>query len=100
MLLSSSLNAVNFCVRLLNLCGKGLDSYLLSLYRQPATTKWYDTRDFVYVEFCVADSKDVKVDFGKKKCGFRYAHFSVETCTWIDCRVTIMYKKSCREMYI
>ncbi|TNM86853.1 prostaglandin E synthase 3b [Takifugu rubripes] len=37
---------------------------------QPATAKWYDTRDFVCIEFCVADSKDLKVNFGKKKCGF------------------------------
>ncbi|XP_014910627.1 prostaglandin E synthase 3b isoform X1 [Poecilia latipinna] len=36
----------------------------------PALTKWYDRRDFVCVEFCVADSKDVKVNFDKTKLGF------------------------------
>uniref|UniRef100_A0A3B4AAS8 Prostaglandin E synthase 3 n=1 Tax=Periophthalmus magnuspinnatus TaxID=409849 RepID=A0A3B4AAS8_9GOBI len=36
----------------------------------PATTKWYDRRDSVFIEFCVADSKDVKVNFDKTKCGF------------------------------
>ncbi|KAM4563085.1 prostaglandin E synthase 3b [Odontesthes bonariensis] len=37
---------------------------------QPATAKWYDRRDSVIIEFCVADSKDVKVNFDKKKFGF------------------------------
>uniref|UniRef100_A0A3P8T0U3 Prostaglandin E synthase 3 n=1 Tax=Amphiprion percula TaxID=161767 RepID=A0A3P8T0U3_AMPPE len=31
---------------------------------------WYDRRDSVFIEFCVADSKDVKVNFDKTKCGF------------------------------
>lgn len=53
-------------------------------YRQPATAKWYDRRDFVCIEFCVADSRDVKVKFGKKKCGFRYVFLLAVTCTWID----------------
>ncbi|XP_061591749.1 prostaglandin E synthase 3-like [Cololabis saira] len=35
-----------------------------------ATAKWYDRRDSVIIEFLIADSKDVKVDFNKKKCGF------------------------------
>ncbi|KAM9856102.1 prostaglandin E synthase 3b [Aulostomus maculatus] len=36
----------------------------------PATAKWYDTRDCVFIEFWVADSKDVKVNFEKTKCVF------------------------------
>lgn len=41
------------------------------LYRQPATAKWYDRRDSVFVEFCVEDSKNVKVNFDKSKMEFR-----------------------------
>ncbi|XP_075951392.1 prostaglandin E synthase 3 [Anarhichas minor] len=37
---------------------------------QPATAKWYDRRDSVFVEFCVEDSKDVKVHFNKSKFDF------------------------------
>ncbi|XP_075897829.1 prostaglandin E synthase 3b [Nelusetta ayraudi] len=37
---------------------------------QPAPASWYDTRDYVYIEFNVADSKDVKVNFGKTKLSF------------------------------
>nr|ACQ58071.1 Prostaglandin E synthase 3 [Anoplopoma fimbria] len=37
---------------------------------QPATAKWYDRRDSVFVEFCVEDSKDVKVNFDKSKFVF------------------------------
>lgn len=47
-------------------------SYPLLHYRHPATAKWYDRRDSVFIEFCVADSKDVKVSFDKTKFGFRY----------------------------
>ncbi|XP_032377640.1 prostaglandin E synthase 3 [Etheostoma spectabile] len=36
----------------------------------PATAKWYDRRDAVFIEFCVADSKDLKINFDKAKCGF------------------------------
>uniref|UniRef100_A0A3P9NM30 Prostaglandin E synthase 3 n=1 Tax=Poecilia reticulata TaxID=8081 RepID=A0A3P9NM30_POERE len=36
----------------------------------PAIAKWYDRRDSVFIEFCVADSKDVKVNFDKTKFGF------------------------------
>uniref|UniRef100_A0A7N5KCQ5 CS domain-containing protein n=1 Tax=Ailuropoda melanoleuca TaxID=9646 RepID=A0A7N5KCQ5_AILME len=32
---------------------------------QPASAKWYDRRDYVFVKFCVEDSKDVNVDFEK-----------------------------------
>uniref|UniRef100_A0A3B5LFS6 Prostaglandin E synthase 3 n=1 Tax=Xiphophorus couchianus TaxID=32473 RepID=A0A3B5LFS6_9TELE len=32
--------------------------------------KWYDRRDFVFVEFCVEDSKDVHVQFDKSKFEF------------------------------
>lgn len=42
------------------------------LHRHPAPAKWYDTRDFVFIEFIVADSKDVQVNFEKTKFGFRY----------------------------
>ncbi|KAK2851351.1 hypothetical protein Q5P01_007627 [Channa striata] len=37
---------------------------------QPATAKWYDRRDSVFIEFCVEDSKDVQVNFGKSKIYF------------------------------
>lgn len=56
-------------------CSGAASCYLQPLLvscRQPATAKWYDTRDFVCIEFCVADSKEVKVSFAKKKCGFRW----------------------------
>ncbi|XP_066527083.1 prostaglandin E synthase 3b isoform X2 [Hoplias malabaricus] len=33
----------------------------------PATAKWYDRKDYVFIEFCVEDSKDVKVNFEKSK---------------------------------
>ncbi|XP_036389109.1 prostaglandin E synthase 3 [Megalops cyprinoides] len=37
---------------------------------QPATAKWYDRRDHVFIEFCVEDSKDVQVKFEKSKLSF------------------------------
>ncbi|XP_020503904.1 prostaglandin E synthase 3 isoform X1 [Labrus bergylta] len=37
---------------------------------QPATAKWYDRRDSVFVEFCVEDSKDVQLKFDKLKFDF------------------------------
>ncbi|KAG5836039.1 hypothetical protein ANANG_G00250380 [Anguilla anguilla] len=37
---------------------------------QPATAKWYDRRDYVFIEFCVEDSKDVHVKFEKSKFDF------------------------------
>ncbi|XP_032871701.1 prostaglandin E synthase 3 isoform X1 [Amblyraja radiata] len=38
---------------------------------QPAATaKWYDGRDYVFVEFCVEDSKDVQINFEKEKFTF------------------------------
>jgi len=37
---------------------------------QPATAKWYDRRDCVFIEFCVEDSKDVQVKFDKSKIEF------------------------------
>ncbi|XP_055079348.1 prostaglandin E synthase 3 [Periophthalmus magnuspinnatus] len=36
----------------------------------PAPAKWYDRRDAVFVEFCVEDSRDVKVNFEKSKLDF------------------------------
>uniref|UniRef100_A0A8C8E840 Prostaglandin E synthase 3 n=1 Tax=Otus sunia TaxID=257818 RepID=A0A8C8E840_9STRI len=41
-----------------------------SVHRQPASAKWYDRRDYVFVEFCVEDSKDVNVNFEKSKLTF------------------------------
>ncbi|KAG9269282.1 prostaglandin E synthase 3 [Astyanax mexicanus] len=38
--------------------------------RHPATAKWYDRRDYVFIEFCVEDSKDVTVNFETAKFGF------------------------------
>ncbi|XP_046760888.1 prostaglandin E synthase 3 isoform X1 [Gallus gallus] len=40
------------------------------LSRQPASAKWYDRRDYVFIEFCVEDSKDVNVNFEKSKLTF------------------------------
>ncbi|XP_052521174.1 prostaglandin E synthase 3 isoform X1 [Tympanuchus pallidicinctus] len=40
------------------------------LAMQPASAKWYDRRDYVFVEFCVEDSKDVSVNFEKSKLTF------------------------------
>lgn len=37
---------------------------------QPASAKWYDRRDYVFVEFCVEDSKDVEINFEKEKFTF------------------------------
>ena len=37
---------------------------------QPASAKWYDRRDYVFIEFCVEDSKDVNVNFEKSKFTF------------------------------
>ncbi|XP_061074882.1 prostaglandin E synthase 3-like [Conger conger] len=37
---------------------------------QPASAKWYDRRDYVFIEFCVEDSKDVQVKFEKAKFDF------------------------------
>ncbi|XP_076967196.1 prostaglandin E synthase 3 isoform X4 [Tamandua tetradactyla] len=42
----------------------------LPLNRQPASAKWYDRRDYVFIEFCVEDSKDVNVNFEKSKLTF------------------------------
>lgn len=36
----------------------------------PAPAKWYDRRDAVFVEFCVEDSRDVKVNFDSTKLDF------------------------------
>ncbi|KAJ8370027.1 hypothetical protein SKAU_G00100550 [Synaphobranchus kaupii] len=45
-------------------------SIALDSEMQPATAKWYDRRDYVFIEFCVEDSKDVKVKFEKSKLDF------------------------------
>ncbi|MEE6471601.1 hypothetical protein FKM82_009307 [Ascaphus truei] len=37
---------------------------------QPASAKWYDRRDYVFIEFCVEDSKEVKINFEKNKLTF------------------------------
>ncbi|XP_009987162.1 PREDICTED: prostaglandin E synthase 3 [Tauraco erythrolophus] len=52
-----------------------LDGLLVSVeiqkvHRQPASAKWYDRRDYVFIEFCVEDSKDVNVNFEKSKLTF------------------------------
>ncbi|ETE64086.1 Prostaglandin E synthase 3, partial [Ophiophagus hannah] len=36
----------------------------------PASAKWYDRRDYVFIEFCVEDSKDVNVKFEKARLTF------------------------------
>ncbi|XP_054552691.1 prostaglandin E synthase 3 isoform X2 [Talpa occidentalis] len=53
----------------------GLELHLLwsvtcIIRRQPASAKWYDRRDYVFIEFCVEDSKDVNVNFEKSKLTF------------------------------
>ncbi|XP_077368306.1 prostaglandin E synthase 3-like [Festucalex cinctus] len=46
-------------------------SYIANTVKmQPATAKWYDRRDSVFIEFCVEDSKDVRVRFDKTKLDF------------------------------
>ncbi|KAK9953817.1 hypothetical protein ABG768_015942 [Culter alburnus] len=45
-------------------------SHTTAKVMHPATAKWYDRRDFVFIEFLVEDSKDVKVNFEKSKFGF------------------------------
>uniref|UniRef100_A0A8D2B4H6 Prostaglandin E synthase 3 n=1 Tax=Sciurus vulgaris TaxID=55149 RepID=A0A8D2B4H6_SCIVU len=40
------------------------------LERGPASAKWYDTRDCVFIEFCVEVSKDVNVNFEISKLTF------------------------------
>jgi len=37
---------------------------------QPASAKWYDRREAVFIDFCVEDSKDVHVKFEKSKFTF------------------------------
>jgi len=37
---------------------------------QPASAKWYDRREAVYIDFCVEDSKDVQVKFEASKFTF------------------------------
>lgn len=37
---------------------------------QLATAKWYDRREYVFIEFCVENSKDVEVKFEKLKLVF------------------------------
>lgn len=44
---------------------------VVGVNRQPAAAKWYDRRDAVFIEFCVEDSKDVKINFDKTKIDFR-----------------------------
>lgn len=48
----------------------GPHPFLLVVTRQPATAKWYDRRDAVFVDFCVEDSKNVKVNFENSKFDF------------------------------
>ncbi|XP_052521175.1 prostaglandin E synthase 3 isoform X2 [Tympanuchus pallidicinctus] len=50
-------------------CGAGRFS-CDPVWGQPASAKWYDRRDYVFVEFCVEDSKDVSVNFEKSKLTF------------------------------
>lgn len=50
---------------------------LLFLHRHPASAKWYERRDSVFIEFCVVDSKDVKVTFDKTKFAFRYVLITI-----------------------
>lgn len=52
-------------------------SFLICVSRHPATAKWYDRRDSVYIEFCVADSKNVKINFEEAKFVFRRVMTSV-----------------------
>ncbi|XP_020371118.1 putative protein PTGES3L isoform X1 [Rhincodon typus] len=40
------------------------------LFRQPAKTQWYDRKNYVFVEFCVEDSKNVDIKIEKFKLIF------------------------------
>lgn len=42
-----------------------------SFPRQPAKTLWYDRPRYVYLEFCVEDSTDVKVIIEDQRLVFR-----------------------------
>ncbi|KAM3822921.1 putative protein PTGES3L isoform 1-T1 [Vipera latastei] len=46
--------------------------------RQPAKTLWYDRPRYVFLEFCVEDSRDVKVDLDDYKVIFRIPMISVQ----------------------
>ncbi|KAK5894586.1 hypothetical protein CesoFtcFv8_011264 [Champsocephalus esox] len=46
------------------------DTLLKTVEMQPAAAKWYDRCDSVFVDFCVEDSKDVKIHFKKSKFEF------------------------------
>ncbi|XP_062957349.1 prostaglandin E synthase 3-like [Cynocephalus volans] len=37
---------------------------------QPTSAKWYHRRHYVFIEFCVENSKDVSVNFEKSKLTF------------------------------
>uniref|UniRef100_A0A4W2E888 Prostaglandin E synthase 3 n=1 Tax=Bos indicus x Bos taurus TaxID=30522 RepID=A0A4W2E888_BOBOX len=37
---------------------------------QPASPKWYNQRNYVFIEFCVEDSQDVNVNFENSKLTF------------------------------
>ncbi|XP_036115533.1 prostaglandin E synthase 3-like [Molossus molossus] len=41
-----------------------------SIKAKPASAKWWDRRDCVFIEFCVKDSEDVNVNFEKSKLTF------------------------------
>lgn len=43
----------------------------LSFPRQPAKTLWYDRPRYVFLEFCVEDSSDVKVLIEEQRLVFR-----------------------------
>lgn len=37
---------------------------------QPASVKWYDQRNRVFLEFCIEDSQDINIHFYKSKLKF------------------------------
>ncbi|KAK0154287.1 Prostaglandin E synthase 3 [Merluccius polli] len=46
------------------------DLTALANLKQPATAKWYDRRDSVFIEFCVEDSKEVQVKLEQSSLNF------------------------------
>ncbi|OXB53124.1 hypothetical protein ASZ78_012740, partial [Callipepla squamata] len=76
--------------------------------RQPASAKWYDRRDYVFIEFCVEDSKDVNVNFEKSKLTFsclggsdNFKHLNeIDLFNNIDPNVSIPWSSSLTAFFV
>ncbi|KAG8446649.1 hypothetical protein GDO86_014194 [Hymenochirus boettgeri] len=59
-------------------------------FRQHAKTLWYDRPRYVYLEFCVENSRDVKVDIKKKKVVFSCVNEdNIQMCNEIELYDTV-----------